>query len=104
MGSEDILEKITKLTYSIHKENEKKIIDKDDGFIILVVSLKNPSNNQIKAKSRYIKLPYPFNNMHKTKVCLFLKDQIEVKKEYKYIKILELKKLIIKYESFESKR
>merc|ERR1712187_350659 len=74
------------------------------GFIILVVLLKNRSNNQIKAKPRYIKLPHPFNNMLKTKVCLFLKDQTEVIKEYKHIKTLELKMLITKYESFESKR
>merc|ERR1712113_567334 len=87
-----------------YEENEKKTIDDNDGFIILVVSLKDSPNNQIKAKPCHLKLPHPFNNIYRTKVCLFLKDQTEVKKEFKHIKILELNKLRTKYESFESKR
>merc|ERR1712217_244176 len=101
----DIVGKIAKLTtFSAHEENDEKAKDDNDGFIILVVSLKNSPNNQIKAKPRHLKLPYPFNNIYRTKVCLFLKDQTEVKKEFKNIKTLELNKLRTKYESFESKR
>merc|ERR1712187_650914 len=103
LNREDIVGKIAKLTiFSTYEENDKKTNDDNDGFIILVVSLKNPPNNQIKAKSRHLKLPHPFNNIYRTKVCLFLKDQTEVKKEFKHIKILELNKLRTKYESFES--
>lgn len=97
------------------KEKSKQLLD-DEEFIYVNIALKKTPSDKRRNKPKCIPIPHPLVTREGAEICLFVKDhdgsgQKEVKQRLEKLeknggvsKVIGVKKLKTKYESFEAKR